>query len=279
MGNKFLRKGDRLKINTAKFIAILSVLATVLWIFGLGWTINSYFFSKPDAKVQSDTANEAEVSKSDGDYQIVALGDSLTRGTGDQSGKGYIGYLVDELKEKTERDIKLSNLAIKGQVSDQVVEQLQKPEIRRQISAADTIVMTIGGNDLFQGGQALENLLSAENDQAKAKYLANLNKIIGELRKVNPEASVYYVGLYNPFNDLEDAKTTSAIVRQWNFESAEIAANYPKVVMVPTFDLFEQNVNDYLYSDKFHPNSEGYKLIGERLSSLIVFSREGNQDD
>jgi lysophospholipase L1-like esterase len=43
--------------------------------------------------------------------------------------------------------------------------------------------------------------------------------------------------------------------------------------------LFEQNVNDYLFSDKFHPNSEGYKLIGERLSSLIVFSEEGNQDD
>jgi lysophospholipase L1-like esterase len=139
--------------------------------------------------------------------------------------------------------------------------------------------MTIGGNDLFQGGQALENLSSAKNDQAKASYLENLDKVIQEIRKVNSEASVYYVGLYNPFNDLEDAKTTSAIVRQWNFDSAEIAAKYPKVVMVPTFDLFEQNVNDYLYSDKFHPNSEGYKLIGERLSSLIVFSGEDNQDD
>ncbi|MGM0923063.1 MAG: SGNH/GDSL hydrolase family protein [Bacillota bacterium] len=268
-----------MKINTAKFIAILSVLATVLWIFGLGWTINDYFFSKPDALVKQDSPAEAKVSGTDEDYQIVALGDSLTRGTGDQSGEGYIGYLVDELKEKTEREIKLSNLAIKGQVSDQAVKQLQKPEIRRQVRAADTIVMTIGGNDLFQGGQALENLSSAKNEQAKASYLENLDKVIQEIRKVNSEASVYYVGLYNPFNDLEDAKTTSAIVRQWNFDSAEIAAKYPKVVMVPTFDLFEQNVNDYLYSDKFHPNSEGYKLIGERLSSLIVFSGEDNQDD
>ncbi|USK33487.1 SGNH/GDSL hydrolase family protein [Bacillus sp. F19] len=268
-----------MKINTAKFITILSVLATVLWIFGLGWTINNYFFSKPDSQVKQDSTAEAKVSGTDEDYQIVALGDSLTRGTGDQSGKGYIGYLVDELKEKTEREIKLSNLAIKGQVSDQTVKQLQKPEIRRQVKAADAIVMTIGGNDLFQGGQALENLSSAENDQAKASYLMNLDKIIQEIRKVNSEAAVYYVGLYNPFNDLEDAKTTSAIVRQWNFDSAEIAAKYPKVVMVPTFDLFEQNVNDYLYSDKFHPNSEGYKLIGERLSSLIVFSGEDNQDD
>jgi lysophospholipase L1-like esterase len=255
------------------------VLATVLWIFGLGWTINDYFFSKPDSQVKQDASAEAEVSSTDDDYQIVALGDSLTRGTGDQSGKGYIGYLVDDLKEKTEREIKLSNLAIKGQVSDQAVKQLQKTEIRRQVRTADAIIMTIGGNDLFQGGQALEHLSSEENNQVKAVFLENLDKVIQEIRKVNPDAAVYYVGLYNPFNDLEDAKTTSAIVRQWNFDSAKIAAKYPKVVMVPTFDLFEQNVNDYLYSDKFHPNSEGYKLIGERLSSLIVFSREDNQGD
>ncbi|QNG60426.1 GDSL-type esterase/lipase family protein [Metabacillus idriensis] len=267
-----------MKINSAKFIALLSVLSTVLWVVGLAWTINNYFFSKSDSAIKSDTSDIAEVNDS-GDYQIIALGDSLTRGTGDQSGKGYVGYLMDDLKGKTKQDIRLSNLAIKGQVSAQVVEQLQKPEIKRQVSTADAVVMTIGGNDLFQGGRALENLSSAENDQVKARYLENLDKIIQEIRNANPEAMIYHVGLYNPFNDLDDAKTTSAIVRQWNFESAEIAAGYPKVIMVPVFDLFEQNVNNYLFSDKFHPNSEGYKLIGERLSSLIVFSEEGNQDD
>ena len=263
-----------MKINTAKFIAILSVLATVLWIFGLGWTINDYFFSKPDSQVKQDSSAEAVVSGTDDDYQIVALGDSLTRGTGDQSGKGYIGYLVDDLKEKTEREIKLSNLAIKGQVSDQAVKQLQKPEIRRQVRTADAIIMTIGGNDLFQGGQALEHLSSEENNQVKAVFLENLDKVIQEIRKVNPDAAVYYVGLYNPFNDLEDAKTTSAIVRQWNFDSAELAADYKEIVYVPTFDLFELNTNDYLFNDKFHPNAAGYNLIAERVASLITFSEE-----
>lgn len=139
--------------------------------------------------------------------------------------------------------------------------------------------MTIGGNDLFQGGQALENLNASANEAAREAYVKNLDAIFSEIREINKDAVLYYVGLYNPFNDLEDAKTTSAVVRQWNFESAETAAKYPNVIMVPTFDLFEQNVNDYLYSDKFHPNSEGYKLIGERLSSLIVFSGEEKQDE
>ncbi|MDX8288791.1 SGNH/GDSL hydrolase family protein [Metabacillus indicus] len=269
-----------MKPTAAKFIGILSVLATALWIFGLGWTIQHYFFSGPAAKLSPGQSEKEEVSaSSDGDYQIVALGDSLTRGTGDQSGKGYIGYMMDELGEKTDREINLSNLAVKGQVSKDVISQLQKPEIKRQLRSADTIVMTIGGNDLFQGGQALENLNASANEAAREAYVKNLDAIFSEIRKINKDAVLYYVGLYNPFNDLEDAKTTSAVVRQWNFESAETAAKYPNVIMVPTFDLFEQNVNDYLYSDKFHPNSEGYKLIGERLSSLIVFSGEEKQDE
>ena len=31
-------------------------------------------------------------------YLIVALGDSLTKGVGDKTGKGYVGYLKDKLE-------------------------------------------------------------------------------------------------------------------------------------------------------------------------------------
>ena len=82
----------------------------------------------------------------------------------------------------------------------------------------------------------------------------------------------FHIGLYNPFIEMEESKQTSEYVRQWNFASAELAANYQKIVYVPTFDLFELNVNDYLFSDKFHPNAAGYQLIGERVASLINFS-------
>ena len=31
---------------------------------------------------------------------VVALGDSLTRGTGDDTGKGYVGLVTENLKER-----------------------------------------------------------------------------------------------------------------------------------------------------------------------------------
>lgn len=80
--------------------------------------------------------------------------------------------------------------------------------------------------------------------------------------------------MYNPFADLQDAKRTNEIVREWNYRAAEIASHYSKVVLVPIADLFQLNVQDYLAQDLFHPNAAGYRLIGDRMVSLsdILFT-------
>jgi lysophospholipase L1-like esterase len=271
-------KDDSMKGKTVTFITMLSVLASGLWLLGLVWTMNDQFFSRPAGKTVSPIS-EAETEKETEGFRIVALGDSLTRGTGDQSGNGYVGYVMDELKNKADQPVILSNLAIKGQRSPQLADQLQQPEIQRQIQQADVIVMTIGGNDLFQSGKVLEDLSEEQVSTSKERYLAKLNQIFRDVRTLNQEAAVFHIGLYDPFNDLEDAKTTSKIVREWNFDSAQAAAAYEKIVSVPTYDLFELHVNEYLYSDKFHPNAEGYKLIAERVSSLITFSEEADSGE
>jgi lysophospholipase L1-like esterase len=267
------------KVNSVKLISALSVLASGVWLVGLWFTIKDQFFYEAARPVKEISLEDVAEEQKDG-FQIVALGDSLTRGTGDESGKGYVGYVLDELKTKTKQTIYVKNLAIKGQKSAGLVSQLQQVEVQRQIQQADVILMTIGGNDLFQGGETLSHFSLKRINQAKAKYLQNLHTIFKTIRNLNQDAVVFYVSLYNPFNDLADAKKTSAIVREWNFDSAEVAANYPKIIVVPTFDLFELNVNDYLYSDHFHPNKEGYKLIGERVASLITFAEgEKNHDE
>ncbi|AWP37979.1 GDSL family lipase [Heyndrickxia coagulans] len=264
-----------MKKHLISAISIVSAVSALLFLAGL-WMVFEDQQTKATG-VKTETARTGNnTSKAGGTKQITitAIGDSLTRGTGDTAGKGYAGYVADRLKKKTKKAVLLQNNGIKGLTSSGLLEQLKQPQIKRELKSADIILLTIGGNDLFAGGEALDHLNTAYIEKLEKPYLANLKQIYAGIRAVNKTAIVYHVGLYNPFIDLSEAKTTSAIVRKWNFDSASVASDFPKVIYVPTFDLFEQNVNDYLYSDKFHPNTAGYQLIGERVASLIHYREE-----
>lgn len=264
-----------MKKHLISAISIVSAVSALLFLAGL-WMVFEDQQTKATG-VKTETARTGNnTSKAGGTKQITitAIGDSLTRGTGDTAGKGYAGYAADRLKKKTKKAVLLQNNGIKGLTSSGLLEQIKQPQIKRELRNADIILLTIGGNDLFAGGEALDHLNTAYIEKLEKPYLANLKQIYAGIRAVNKTAIVYHVGLYNPFIDLSEAKTTSAIVRKWNVDSASVASDFPKIIYVPTFDLFEQNVNDYLYSDKFHPNTAGYKLIGERVASLIHYREE-----
>ncbi|WP_413300641.1 SGNH/GDSL hydrolase family protein [Bacillus sp. 1P10SD] len=255
--------------NVIRSITAIAVLFCLVWLVGLGWAVGEYYAGKPE-KVPERTTEKTEVKSKKG-LNIVALGDSLTRGTGDETGKGYVGVLMDEIKEKTKGPVQLTNLGINGQRSDQLRKQVQEKEVGRQIEKADLVLVTIGGNDLFRGGQAIMDFGNDDIATIEKKYLENLKAIFEQIRKNNPDANVFFIGLYNPFINLDQGKEMSKVVRHWNYDSAEVSAAFPKIIFVPTFDLFELKVNDYLYSDKFHPNSKGYRLIAERVASLLTW--------
>ncbi|MEH7245802.1 SGNH/GDSL hydrolase family protein [Neobacillus niacini] len=255
--------------NVIRSVTMVSVFFCLLWLVGLGWAVGEYYAGKPDI-IPKETTIEKKVEDKEG-LHIVALGDSLTRGTGDETGKGYVGVLIDEIKEKSKQDVRLTNLGISGQESDQLKQQIQQAEIQRQIKTADMIVVTMGGNDLFRGGQGLIEFDPEDITEIEGKFLENMTFIFQQIRTSNPDANVFFIGLYNPFIDLEQGKEMSKVVRHWNYQSAELSASFPNIVFVPTFDLFELKVNDYLYSDKFHPNTKGHRLIAERVASLLTW--------
>lgn len=249
---------------------MISLVTLTLFLVGFAWTLQNQFLGgkMTNVVVKKELVNEEQEGQN---KTIVALGDSLTRGTGDIEGKGYIGYLVEELEDKTNEKITLQNLGVKGYRSEQLVNQLKQTGVTDQLKNADLILITIGGNDLFQSGQTLMDLNLANIDSLKQQYLKNLEKIVSDLRVLNKDATIFFVGLYNPFIDMDDAAVMTKAVRQWNFETSELLDKHPQTVYVPTFDLFQLKVNDYLYTDKFHPNTKGYKLIAERVASLITW--------
>nr|WP_257985873.1 SGNH/GDSL hydrolase family protein [Bacillus sp. M6-12] len=249
-------------------LTIFSAVLTLTFILSLSWALIDYYRAAPEPIKTADTTTEENTKKKEA-MTIVALGDSLTRGTGDETGRGYVGLMSEMLKQESNKEITIHNLGINGQRSADLMKQVEKQEIQRQIGMADAILITIGGNDLFQGGQTLMNIDPKEIDKAQNNYAANVQSILKTIRTKNSEAAVYLIGLYNPFIELEDSQLTTRAVTEWNQRSAELSAEFPRTIFVPTFDLFQLNINDYLFSDKFHPNKDGYKMIADRVTALL----------
>src|SRR3954447_14825152 len=97
--------------NVIRSITGIAVLFCLLWLIGLGWAVGEFYAGKPEKAPEAKTVSKVENKKG---LTIVALGDSLTRGTGDETGKGYVGVLIDEIKGKTKRPVQLTNLGING---------------------------------------------------------------------------------------------------------------------------------------------------------------------
>ena len=86
------------------------------------------------------------------EYYVVGLGDSLTQGVGDElKVGGYFARLTTAMADwKGVKDVQADNLAKRGRRSDQLIKQLEDPEIQAYIENADVILFTIGGNDIMK---------------------------------------------------------------------------------------------------------------------------------
>jgi lysophospholipase L1-like esterase len=267
------------KKRITRITTITAILLSLIWILGFIWSIQDFYYGS-ETDTDKESTGPREVIQATADITLVALGDSLTRGTGDETGKGYVGLITDNLKERlSPQEIIVYNLGITGQTSAQLLDQLGQQNIGRQIAQADVILMTIGGNDLFQQGEALFNFNLGNIQQQQQQYLANLQQIFTTIQGLNPAAKVFFIGLYNPFIDLEDSDITNTVVREWNHATETVIGQFKNIVFVPTFDLFQLSVNDYLYSDHFHPNQAGYQLISDRLAPLISWEKEATENE
>jgi lysophospholipase L1-like esterase len=259
-----------------KTIGIAAVLSTILLIFGLIYAVNDVV--NPTATIFDEETKLPEASQSNSDHRIniVALGDSLTKGTGDRTGVGYVGYLKEKLAKASDEPVYiLNNLGVNGYKTDQLLDDLNnKPSVAETLKRADIIVFTIGGNDLFKYVREELDILNAEID-AEDLYKSipepaeRLKQILKRLDEINPTATIVYMGLFNPFLDLDETRATSLAIAQWNKSAYEVMNTYPNMILVPTADLFEQNLTKYMYTDHFHPNQEGYQRMAERAVQAL----------
>jgi lysophospholipase L1-like esterase len=210
------------------------------------------------------------------DQKIVAIGDSLTQGVGDETENGgYVGIL-NHTFEDHHLNISVNNFGKKGNRSDQLLKRLEKDEVSSAIKEADIVLVTIGGNDIMKVVKTnFTNLTLEHFQEEKMEYVKRLSAIINKINELNPDTQIYLIGFYNPFESyFSNIEQLGIIFNNWNQAAKSVTDEYDNVLFIPTNDLFINSDTELLAEDQFHPNTNGYKLIAKRILEHLVQNNE-----
>jgi lysophospholipase L1-like esterase len=211
----------------------------------------------------------AAPAKKPGSRVVLVLGDSLSRGTGDPSGRGYATDVVESLRKAG--PVEAVNLAVAGAESSDVLALVRGANVRSLAASADLVLLSVGGNDLShslgRAGAPTEALTAVT--ASRSQFARNLREILETVREANPTAPIRLLGLYQPFSgEGREVRIGASMILSWNSLISETALGFPDVAVIPVFDLFEQRA-ERLGADRFHPNREGYRAIADRVIQTI----------
>jgi lysophospholipase L1-like esterase len=224
----------------------------------------------PSATPVPTPAAPTATATADGAFRIVALGDSLTRGTGDAAGGGGYPERVAAALRKAGLTVSVDNLAVDGSETGDFLRKMEAADVARRVAAANLILVSIGGNDLSHSLRSVVPGETATDPTAAAMTGASLNlqRILSLLRKANPSAPIRLLGLYNPFPETFDKRMAKETLLKWNVALEEASYSVSGASVVPTADLFDERP-DRLSSDRFHPGPNGYGEIASRILSTL----------
>lgn len=204
---------------------------------------------------------------------VVAIGDSLTQGVGDETDNGgYVG-IIDELVNENKQVATFENFGKRGNRSDQMLERMEYPDIDDALKDADIILITIGANDIMKiVRENITNLQIEEFKDEREHYEDRLRDIFDGMVDRNDHADIYLIGFYNPFKQLIHVRELDTIVDEWNKTGEDLSEAYDQVEYIPTKDLFDEVDEDeeLLSDDNFHPNLEGYQLMAKRVLEYVA---------
>ncbi|WP_379150681.1 GDSL-type esterase/lipase family protein [Paenibacillus sp. sgz5001063] len=294
---------------TWRAVSLISIAATILLIVGFVYAVKDVLYPKGEATLTVLPEQTAAPASSAGEaIRIVALGDSLAKGTGDNEGSGYVKRTLDGLTAKGSKTNLIGNMGINGLTTAGLLSKLDQEGVKYTLRQSNVILVSIGGNDLFRGSDLLGSgsegqqiatpdtespeigsmdtdadasadvgIADGAKELTPASLLAalpeaakRLNTILERITQINPEAQIYYLGLYNPFGDVPELLVPgNQAVTAWNNAAMDIINKHSNMTLVPTFDLFNRHLDKYLSSDHFHPNGDGYQRISERVVQAV----------
>lgn len=106
--------------------------------------------------------------------------------------------MKDTLQKDYKQRVALTNLAVSGAKMPDLLKQMESSGAQYSIKQADFIVLTIGGNDLFPGWESLGKMDLETYRPDTVTFQNQAKQILAELRKLNPNSPIFWLGLYNP---------------------------------------------------------------------------------
>ena len=222
---------------------------------------------------------------------LVALGDSITAGYGLErnlnrvSRKAYPQLLGDEI------GYRVTNLAVAGMTSCEVLEAVQSNNrYRNAIARADIIILNVGGADML--GFLVEFLNPSTPDPDSGLFIgalgANIAAILGEISALNPGVPILLFNIYEPYPlafVLGSEVYSSLIPLLFGVNlTIESFAALPSVYFVDAYAAFdvypgsESEKAGLLFVDEVHPSELGQELLFEAAYKVLedaglVYSR------
>lgn len=232
----------------------------------------------------------------DGPITLIALGDSLTAGEGDDSGRGYVGRIGEAITALPGRSgSSVVNFGASGWDSTMMVDgQEGSPaELGAAVAEVTTAVadgraalvtVLIGSNDLwylYEYGTP-EGTTPTEEDTAAQTYRTNLDRTVTELtdagavvvlglpddQSVRPAvADIDRLHGYLPDVTVDEVQLMSVMAVRLDRITEEVAADH-RVRTVDTNAAFWADKSK-MADDGIHPNGDGYTDLARLWLAVI----------
>jgi lysophospholipase L1-like esterase len=219
---------------------------------------------------------------------LVALGDSITFGwnlspTNDRPSDQAFPSLI----ANSEDDYQVSNLAVGGAKSGDLLALLKTKGYRDALTHANVITLEIGSNDFLQGARPIiEKLISIPgytptlaDMQAigliTQQYGMNMAAIISEIRSVTKAPIILY-NIYNPFYGLDLQAGALLALPNMIIKSYD---SDPSIVVADAFSAFAGKQNSLVIPYDVHPTIDGHYVLAKLgLQALETLDTEKEKE-
>jgi lysophospholipase L1-like esterase len=230
------------------------------------------------------TTSSSSSTLPSGPLTLVAVGDSLTQGDGDDSGRGYPGRLL-EMVNALRPGSTMTNLGQSGWSSDALIKgdqgienQLERAVVELQTATSQgrgaVALVWIGSNDLWYLYEYGGDVTDEGDAQDVQRFASNMDTILSRLRGTG---AAVIVALLDDQSKRPVALKGEAFTSVTKDELARMSVQvgrYNTIIVTKAMQYGALTVDFYntdiftnpatLYDDGNHPNQAGYDLIAQK---------------